>query len=112
MLRAVLTLFEKWELSERESLNLLGGISPRSLQRWRAGAVPALSNDMIFRLSELLGIHSALRHIFPDLRNAYSWIKRPNDTFGGRSALDLMLQGSPIDISRVRAYLDAEQNGW
>ena len=26
--------------------------------------------------------------------------------------LDVMLQGRPQDISRVRAYLDAERGGW
>jgi len=31
---------------------------------------------------------------------------------GGRPALDVMLQGAPSDISRVRAYLDAERGGW
>ena len=43
---------------------------------------------------------------------SYVWVKRPNDAFAGRAALDIMLQGAPADISRVRAYLDAERGAW
>jgi hypothetical protein len=42
----------------------------------------------------------------------YGWVKQPNDSFGGKSALEFMLQGSPLDIGRVRSYLDAERSGW
>jgi len=42
----------------------------------------------------------------------YAWIKAPNDAFGGRSALDVMLGGEMTDLMRVRRYLDAERGGW
>ena len=50
--------------------------------------------------------------MFTDVTRAYAWIKRANEAFGGKSALDVMLQGAPTDIARVRAYLDAERAGW
>jgi hypothetical protein len=112
MLRAVLNLFDKWGLQTDEKLVLLGGPSERMFQRWRAGQIGPLPNDTVFRLSDLLGIHKALRYMFTDIGRAYAWIKRANDVFGGKSALDMMLQGAPIDIARVRAYLDAERGGW
>lgn len=112
MLRTVLTLFDKWDIAKAERLTLLGGVSDRTFQRWRSGEIGPLSKDTVFRLAELLGIHKALRYMFQDVTRAYGWVKRPNDAFGGTSALDLMLQGSPLDISRVRSYLDAERSGW
>lgn len=112
MLRAVLNLLEKWGLRKEEKLNLLGSPSERTFQRWRAGEIGPLPADTIYRLGDLLGIHKALRYMFKDVARAYSWIKRPNSAFGGRSALDLMLQGAPTDIARVRAYLDAERGAW
>jgi hypothetical protein len=111
MLRAVLNLFEKWGLQTGEKLVLLGRPSERTFQRWRAGQIGPLPNDTIFRLGDLLGIHKALRYMFTDVKRAYAWIKRANDAFGGKSALDMMLQGAPTDIARVRAYLDAERGG-
>ena len=112
MLRAVLNLLDKWGLRKEEKLALLGGPSDRTFQRWRAGEIGALPNDTVFRLGDLLGIHKALRYMFVDVQRAYLWVKRPNEAFGGKSALDVMLQGAPSDISRIRAYLDAERSAW
>lgn len=112
MLRAVLNLLDRWDLQKDEKLVLLGAPSERTFQRWRAGEIGPLSPDTVYRLGDLLGIHKALRFMFIDLARAYGWIKRPNDVFGGHSALDVMLQGAPTDIARVRAYLDAERGGW
>jgi hypothetical protein len=112
MLRAVLNLLDKWGLQTDEKLVLLGRPSERTFQRWRAGQVGPLPSDTIFRLGDLLGIHKALRYMFTDVKRAYAWGKRANDAFAGKSALDMMLQGAPTDIARVRAYLDAERAGW
>ena len=112
MLRAVLNLLAKWNLRREEQLVLLGGPSDRTFQRWRAGEIGPLPNDTVFRLGDLLGIHKALRYMFTDADRAYGWVKRPNEALGGKSALDVMLQGAPSDISRVRAYLDAERGAW
>jgi len=112
MLRTVLNLLDKWGLSKEEKLVLLGGPSDRTFQRWRANEIGPLPNDAVYRLGDLLGIHKALRYMFTDVARAYVWVKRPNEVFGGRSALDVMLQGAPSDISRIRAYLDAERGGW
>jgi hypothetical protein len=112
MLRAVLNLLDKWDLRKAEQLILLGRPSDRTFQRWRAGEMGPLPNDTVFRLGDLLGIHKALRYMFTDVGHTYRWVKRPNEAFGGKSALDIMLQGAPSDISRVRAYLDAERSAW
>jgi hypothetical protein len=112
MLRAVLTLLDKWDLRRDEKLVLLGRPSERTFQRWRAGEIGPLPSDTVFRLGDVLGIHKALRYMFTDSTHIYGWVKRSNEAFGGKSALDVMLQGAPADISRVRAYLDAERGAW
>ncbi len=112
MLRAVLALFDRWKLTSAQSLTLLGAPSERTYQRWRNGEVAALSRDTIFRLGTLLGIHKALRYMFALPERGYAWIHAPNEAFGGHSALDRMLQGSPTALAAVRAYLDAERGGW
>ena len=112
MLRAVLTMFDKWGLTTHEKLILLGSPSERTFQRWRTGEIGTVSVDTIYRLGDLLGIHKALRYMFTDTDRAYAWVKHANDAFGGATALAVMLQGAPIHISRVRAYLDAERSGW
>ena len=112
MARATVNLFERWELSDREATVLLGGLSPRSYARWKAGHIGRLDRDLKARLSNLMGIHKALRLTFTDKDRVYDWIRRPNEAFGGRSALDVMLEGELTDLIRVRRYLDAERAVW
>ena len=107
MLRAALTLFDRWKLTPAEARRLLGEPSERTFQRWRKGQVAALQRDTIFRLGTILGIHKALRHMFSTPAAGYAWIRKPNTEFGGHSALDRMLQGAPTALAAVRAYLDA-----
>lgn len=112
MLRAVLNLFNRWNLTSAEARRLLGEPSERTYQRWRKGEVAAIPHDTVFRLGTLLGIHKALRYMFTDKERGYTWIRKPNDAFGGSSALDRMMQGNPTDLAAVRAYLDSERGAW
>lgn len=112
MLRAVLNLFDRWQLTAVEARRLLGEPSERTYLRWRKGEVANLANDTIFRLGTLLGIHKALRYMFADPERGYAWIRAPNTAFAGHSALERMLQGAPTNLAAVRAYLDAERAGW
>ena len=108
MLRAVLNLFGKWEVTDEEAAMLLD-LPVRTYRRWKAGQPGRLDRDMKARLSNLLGIHKALRIIFTEPGRTYTWIKAPNDAFDGRSALDIMLGGELTDLMRVRRYVDAER---
>ena len=112
MQRATLRLFSKWGINDSTSCKLLGGISTKTLQRWRKGEYGDLSIDQADRISNLLAIHKALRIIFKDARRYYGWVSKPNDAFDGKSALDVMLNGHLRDISRVRRYLDAVRGSW
>jgi len=112
MARAVINLFRRWQLTEGQACTLLGGVSQRTLTRWKAGEIGRLSRDLKARLSNLMGIHKALRIIFRDPQRAYDWVHRSNEIFGGRSAIDVMLGGELTDIMRVRRYLDAERGAW
>ncbi len=110
--RAVINLFARWELTDEESRQLLGGMSPRTLARWKKGDIGRIDRDLAARLSLLLGIHKALRYLFADPESGYAWIKKPNTVFAGRRALDVLLDGSIFALERLRAYLDAERGGW
>jgi len=112
MQRAVIALFARWGLRDDEAATLLGDIAPRTFQRWKAGALGRVGPDLAARLSNLLGIHKALRLLFKDPARGYGWIKRPNAAFGGHSALDIMLNGQLTDLMRVRRYLDAQRGAW
>jgi hypothetical protein len=110
MFRACLALFDRWKLADGQAAILLD-LPPRSFARWKTGAVGRIGRDQKSRLSNLMGIHKALRLIFRDSARVYDWIRLPNTVFGGRTALEVMLGGELTDLMRVRRYLDAERGG-
>lgn len=111
MLRAAVTLFRHWDITDEEAATLLD-LPVRTWRRWKTGQPGRIGRDTKARLSNLMGIHKALRIIFADPLRAYSWIKLPNAAFSGRRALDVMLGGELTDLMRVRRYLDAERGAW
>jgi len=111
MFRAVLNLFRLWEVTD-EQAGILLDMPLRTYRRWKAGEIGRMDRDTKARLSNLMGIHKALRLIFREPQRGYGWIQSVNDAFAGRSALDVMLGGELTDLMRVRRYLDAERGGW
>ena len=111
MFRAVLNLFGRWGLNDEHAAILLD-MPIRTYRRWKAGDRGRIDRDGKARLSNLMGIHKALRIVFQEPQRGYAWIKAPNDAFDGRSALAIMLGGELTDLMRVRRYLDAERGSW
>ena len=111
MFRAVANLFKLWDLTDEQASTLLD-MPLRTYRRWKTGAQGKLDRDKKARLSNLMGIHKALRLILREPQRGYAWIKAANDAFSGRTALDVMLGGELTDLMRVRRYLDAERGAW
>lgn len=111
MFRAVRNLFVRWGLTDDQASTLLD-LPVRTFRRWKADGPGRIDRDGRARLSNLMGIHKALRIIFREPERGYRWIKAPNTAFGGASALDAMLGGELTDLMRVRRYLDNERGGW
>ena len=111
MFRAAVNLFRLWGLTDEEAATLLD-LPVRTYRRWKAGELGRIDRDGKARLSNLIGIHKALRIIFREPQRGYAWMRKANDAFAGRSAVDVMLGGELTDLMRVRHYLDAERGGW
>ena len=111
MFRAALNMFRLWDITDEDAAVLLD--QPlRTYRRWKAEGPGRMTRDGKARLSNLMGIHKALRIIFREPQRSYAWIKAPNAAFGNRTALDIMLGGELTDLMRVRRYLDAERGAW
>lgn len=111
MFRAALNLFRLWRITDEQAATLVD-MPARTYRRWKAGEAARMGRDLKARLSNLMGIHKALRLVFREPERGYNWIKAPNAAFSGQSALDVMLGGDLTDIMRVRRYLDAERGAW
>ena len=111
MFRAVLNLLARWQLTDEQAATLLD-MPLRTFRRWKAGQPGRLDRDGKARLSNLLGVHKALRILFREPERGYRWVKAPNEAFAGASALEVMLRGELTDLMRVRRYLDSERGAW
>lgn len=111
MFRAAVNLFAKWDITDEQAATLLD-LPIRSYRRWKAGELGRIDRDAKARLSNIMGIHKALRTIFREAARGYAWVKAPNAAFQEKSALDIMLGGELTDLMRVRRYLDAERGAW
>ena len=110
--RMVVALLDHWGLPPADQAALLG-LSPQSrstVARYRKGEPLADSADLLARAGHLLGIHKALRILFPhDLDLAYRWIGTPNRRFGDAAPLEVMKKHGYEGILAVRRYLDFER---
>jgi len=110
--RLVVTLLDRWGLGPADEAVLLG-LSPQSrstVARYRRGEPLADNADLLARAGHLLGIHKALRILFPhDLDLAYRWVGTRNRRFGDVAPLEIMKRHGYEGILAVRRYLDFER---
>ena len=113
-LRAFFAIADRWGLSPDEAMALLGRPGRTTFYNWKKGHVGqvAHSHDLETRLSYVLGIFKALEILYQRPEMADAWVRRPNEAFGGQSALDRMSAGQIVDLAAVRDYLDSVSGGW
>jgi transcriptional regulator with XRE-family HTH domain len=109
--KLVASLLDHWQLPLNDQAALLGlsAQSRSTIARYRRGEPLADNADLLARAGHLLGIHKALRILFPHDRDlAYRWVSAPNRRFGERAPLEIMKQGFE-GLLAVRRYLDFER---
>ena len=105
-----------WRLSTEETCLLLGDMSERSWFRLkkqgRADRALRLSQDMLTRISVLVGIFKGLRLLFSEPL-ADDWIRLPNRgaLFGGRSPLLVAIERGIPGMLDIRNHVDALRGG-
>jgi uncharacterized protein (DUF2384 family) len=75
-----------WGLSEAQESALLGADDSQRLER----------------IACVVSVYKSLNIIFPTSERASAWVHKPNDYFGGKTALEVMLGGG---LSEVKTYL-------
>lgn len=111
--RAVVTLFQKWNLSEQQQLALLGSEAHDGvvLHEYEIGERPLPAcPEVLQRVAHLMGIHASLRRLFPENEDIrFSWVRRRNQAFGGAAPIDIMLEDGADGIARVWTVLDQQR---
>ncbi len=110
--RAVLRIADLWQVSAADMAALLGGISDRTWYRMKTAAPEALGQDLLTRISALVGIYKGLTLLFSEPL-AREWVRRANHNrlFAGQTPLAAMIRGGIPKMLQVRAYIDALRGG-
>ncbi len=112
----MIRLAELWRLSTEETCLLLGDMSERSWFRLkkqgRTDRTLRLSQDMLTRISVLVGLFKGLRLLFSEPL-ADDWIRLPNrgPLFGGRSPLAVAIERGIPGMLDIRNHVDALRGG-
>ena len=109
-LKLFFAIAEEWSLTTEQQIVLLGSPARSTFFKWKKEG-GLISGDTEERISHIVAIYKALNILFSNAHMANEWIKSANKYFGGRSALDAMLNGKLTDIYAVRAYVDAQRGG-
>lgn len=109
--RAVFRIMGCWGVGNDQARTILGSPSRSTYFQWKKEQGGPLSRDAFERVSYIIGIYKGLQILFPTPANADAWISKPNDAFGGQSALERMSAGNVSDLHAVRAYIDHVRGG-
>jgi len=102
---------QAWKMDFREEMRLLGLRRP-VWSKYARGCPQVLPIETLRRVVFLARVFEAINLLFPPER-ADVWMRAPNAApmFGGRSALDLMVEEGPPGVSAVRLYLQGQLYG-
>jgi Protein of unknown function (DUF2384) len=111
--KGFLSMMEKWGLRDQEARQLLGGISTGSYYAWKKDPKGrTLDQDMLTRISLLLGIFKALNILYSrKLADAWMTLPNTNPMFRGMTPLAYIVQRGQPGMLHVRQLLDARRGG-
>jgi hypothetical protein len=112
-LKAFLRIAQKWGVKDNDARQLLGGISSGSFYALKkAPARRALDQDVLTRISLLIGIFKALNILYSQrLANVWMTLPNTNPMFRGATPLEYILHLGLPGMIEVRQLLDARRGG-
>ncbi len=109
VISTVLRILDKWHCTAAEKQALLGVGRSTLFKYAKTPATARLMADTLERCSYILNIHAALRTIFDNPENVYSFVRMPNHNpfFLGRSPLEVICSGRFADLYEAHKRIDA-----
>lgn len=104
--RNLLAIFDRWRLTDKDAMLLLGTNSVAYINDLRVGTVGLTTRDMQDRAILLLKIYEGVHSLLREPAAEVSWISSALPAFGNRTILDTMRGGSIADLILVRAFVD------
>ena len=116
-LRVFAAIADLWDLTQAQRRLVMGSPARSTYLEWleaaHAHSDVTLPVDVLMRISALLGIHQALQVLHQEERDGVAWLHGPHDgtPFGGRTPLDLVVDGTLEGPLAVREVVDGLASG-
>jgi hypothetical protein len=111
-IKGFLRIMDRWGIKDPDARQLLGGISSGSYYSWKKQPKRVLDQDMLIRISLLLGIFKALNILYSEpLADAWITLSNRNPMFRGQSPLSYMIERGQPGMLHLRQLLDARRGG-
>jgi uncharacterized protein (DUF2384 family) len=105
-LKALERITQRWGL-KRQQLPLLLARPSRTVRSWYEHEQGGdLDQDVLERISHLVGIYDGLHRLFGDQEYADRWVSEPNASFNMTAPRELLLTGSFTALVEVRRYVE------
>jgi hypothetical protein len=116
-LRTFLAIAGLWRLTGEQQRLILGSPSRSAYSRWRKRVREqreiTLEENVLMRISAVLGIHQGLGDLFADELEGAAWLHKPHRAtlFGGNPPINLIADGTLDGPMTVRRFVDAARSG-
>ena len=107
-LKAFWRVCERWHLDDVCAARILG-VDATKAELTKAEPFDTATPDMLVRISQILGIYSALHQLLPAVQ-ADQWVHARNTApmYRGDAAIERIAGGTLDDLRAVREYLEAQ----
>jgi len=106
-LSAFWDIMKQWGVESEDQISLIGIKTNLSVDELKIIHTSSISREMLERISLVLKIYKYLEILFPNREQSNTWIKKPNDAFGGKSALMVILSDNESGLLIVVKYLNS-----
>ena len=102
----ILNLLESWNLTAVDAVALLGfeQVDKTNVEAILAGRLSLRGRDVKDRITALFRIKSLVAELFRE--DEMNWMATPRAEFANRSPLDMLREGSMVNLLTVRQYVE------
>jgi hypothetical protein len=104
--KTVLAIFDRWKIDDKVGASILGEYAPRFIQSLRVGGTILRSRDAQDRAGLFIRLYEGVYSLFENSENERRWIRDAQPRLEGKSVLDLLADGSFLNLAKAQAFVD------
>ncbi len=104
--KTALAIFDRWKIDDQVGASILGERSPEFVALLRVGRTVLRSRDAQDRAALFIRLYEGIYSLFSNSETERQWIRKAQPHLEGGSILDLLTEGSFLNLARAQAFVD------